>query len=163
MNIKMKFIFVIFLIPFLLYCCTSYPNSNQNNRQFIKSNNKNDMNNYNKLKEITIKVISGNVSINISGQIISKNMNGENIKENTINKIITLQENNEFKYVMKMDEFIMLNVMSIDNNDAKILVYEHDFNAVTIYEYNKNNITKEYIINGNNNLGKIISISNIYY
>jgi hypothetical protein len=163
MNIKMKFIFVIFLIPFLLYCCNSYPNSHQNNRQFIKSNNKNDMNNYNKLKEITIKVIFGNVNINISGQIISKNMNGENIKENTINKIITLQENNEFKYVMKMDEFIMLNVMSIDNNDAKILVYEHDFNAVTIYEYNKKIITKEYIINGNNNLGKIISISNVYY
>jgi hypothetical protein len=121
------------------------------------------MNNYNKLKEITIKVISGNVSINISGEIISKNMKGENIKANTINTTITLQENNEFKYVMKMDEFILLNVRSIDNSDAKILVYEHDYNAITVYEYNKKIISKEYIINGNNNLGKIISISNVYY
>ena len=115
------------------------------------------MNNYNKFKEIIIKVISGNVSLNISGHTASGNIN-----TNTINKTIALQENNEFKYNMIMDEIVILNVRSIDNNDAKILVSEYDNTGYTVYGNNKLIISKEYIIYGNNNLGKMISISNVY-
>jgi len=154
---KMKFIFIFLLFPFLFYCCASSSDSRQNVRYINKSNNKYDMNNYNKFKEIIIKVISGNVSLNISGHTASGNIN-----TNTINKTIALQENNEFKYNMIMDEIVILNVRSIDNNDAKILVSEYDNTGYTVYGNNKLIISKEYIIYGNNNLGKMISISNVY-
>jgi len=153
-----KFIFIFLLFPFLFYyCVSSSSDSRQNVRYIKKSNNKYDMNNYNKFKEIIIKVISGSVSLNISGHIAS-----ENINDNTINKTIALHENNEFKYNMIMDEIVILNVRSIDNNDAKILVSEYDNTGYTVYGNNKLIISKEYIIYGNNNLGKMISISNVY-
>jgi len=153
-----KFIFIFLLFPFLFYyCVSSSSDSRQNVRYINKSNNKYDMNNYNKFKEIIIKVISGNVSLNISGHTASGNIN-----TNTINKTIALQENNEFKYNMIMDEIVILNVRSIDNNDAKILVSEYDNTGYTVYGNNKLIISKEYIIYGNNNLGKMISISNVY-
>jgi hypothetical protein len=154
---KMKFIFIFLLFPFLFYYCASSSDSRQNVRYINKSNNKYDMNNYNKFKEIIIKVISGNVSLNISGYTVSENKN-----TNTINKTIALQENNEFKYNMIMNEIVILNVRSIDNNDAKILVSEYDNTGYTVYGNNKLIVSKEYIIYGSNNMGKMISISNVY-
>jgi hypothetical protein len=118
-------------------------------------------------RNIIIKAISGNVNLNISGHI-SENIyfakpdiyDGSGNKiiypidtpiveqgKQTINESIILYENNEFKYTLTIAEVIIVNVKSIDDNDAKILVFEYGIN-------------KEYTINGNNNLGQMISFKN---
>jgi hypothetical protein len=151
---KINVIFAFLIIIFSFYNCTS-------SAYYTKSGNRNIN------RAIIIRVISGNVNLNISGHISeniytnNKIMNddkGFKIIETTeapvalqgkktINENIILYENNEFKYTLTQAEVVIVNVRSIDNNDAKILVIEYDKN-------------KEYIIYGNNNLGQMISFKN---
>jgi hypothetical protein len=118
-------------------------------------------------RKIIIKVISGNVNLNISGHISENiyfydqnNYDNMGIKrmntvempivlqgKETINENIILYENNEFIYTITTAEVVIVNVRSIDDSDAKILVFEYG-------KY------KEYTIYGDNNFGQMVSFKN---
>ena len=112
-------------------------------------------------RDISIKVLSGNVYLNISGHI-SENvyLNIDHYSNNTffdspivfqgketINQNIILYETQEFKYTLTIAEVVIVNVKSIDDNDA----------IIVIFEYGKK---KEYKIDGQNRLGQIITFKN---
>jgi ribosomal protein L25 (general stress protein Ctc) len=146
--LKINVFFILFIFLFFNCAYTKSGNTNSN-------------------RDIIIKVIYGNVSLNISGHISediyyfypdSYDGKGNKIThagetpavvqgKETINQNIILYENQEFKYTLIITEAVIVNVKSIDGNDAKLLVSE----------YGKN---KEYIINGKNNLGQFISFKN---
>jgi hypothetical protein len=124
-------------------------------------------------RNIEIMAVSGTVNVDISGHIseniygFNKNIynpnvqNKENIKNNTpedlmpivdqgketINKKIILYEAQSFKYTLTTAEVVIMNIRSINNSDAKIIVSEHGRK-------------KEYIIDGKNQIGRMISFIN---
>jgi ABC-type enterochelin transport system permease subunit len=148
---KVNTLFIFLIILFTLYSCVTYTKSGNTNLN----------------RDILIKVVSGNVYLNISGHI-SENIYpyNQNIYDDikngiintiempivvqgkeTINQNMILYENDEFKHTLTMTEVVIVNVRTIDNEDAKILVFEYGRNT-------------EYIIYGNNNLGQTISFKN---
>jgi hypothetical protein len=115
-------------------------------------------------KIISIKVISGNVSMHISGHVsetIYAYSNTDLEKQNfhnektpiisqgriTINQEIIVYETQIFEYTLAIDEALMVNVRSVDDNDAQIIVIEQGNE-------------KEYAIDGRNKIGQIISFKN---
>jgi hypothetical protein len=120
-------------------------------------------------RDIKIMVVSGNAYIDISGHIsediytynqINYDEKGSiNIGNNTmemriveqgkktINEKIILNETQIFQYTLTTAEVVIINIRSVDSNDVKIIVSE----------YGKN---KEYIIDGKNQFGKMISFRN---
>ena len=120
-------------------------------------------------RNISIKVVSGNISINISGHI-SEDIYFNNlvhddhdklriIKDNTkdlpvvsqgkktINQNIILYERQEYKYTLATAEVVIMTIKTLDDNDTTIVVIE----------YGKE---REYKIIGQNKLGQIISFRN---
>jgi len=152
---KLKTVIPLLYLFFVLSGCA--------NSTYTKSGNQN----WN--RTISVKVVSGNIFINISGHI-SENIysgpprNDINDKyrttpkdidnspvvyqgKETINKTIILNENQEYKYTLTLAEAVIMTIKSIDDNDAIII----------ISEYGKE---KEYKIIGQNKLGQIISFKN---
>jgi hypothetical protein len=120
-------------------------------------------------RDIEIMIVSGNAYIDISGHIsediyiynqinydekgdinIGNNTMGMRIVEQgkeTINKKIILHETQKFQYILTTAEVVIINIRSIDSNDVKIIVSEYGQN-------------KEYIIDGKNQFGQMISFRN---
>jgi hypothetical protein len=124
-------------------------------------------------RDIEVAAASGAVSIDISGHI-SENIYLKNDRyynktktnsspaetlipktatpvveqgKETIRKTIILYETEKFKYTLTTAEALIMSVRSIDSNDAKLIVFEHGR-------------SKEYIIDGKNQLGRMISFKN---
>ena len=140
---------IYFLIfTFLLIGCASYTESENA-----------DLN-----STISIKVTSGNVFMGISGHISENNLDKQNFPNEktpivsqgkvtinqgnvTINQDIILYETQKFEYTLTNTEILMVNVRSVDDNDAQLMVTE----------YGKE---KRYKIDGNDKIGQIISFEN---
>ena len=147
-----RFILILFVLTLFVSCYTSI---------YTRSGNTNSN------RDIVIKVTSGNVNMNISGHIseniyVNNQSRYGNIEnrmfdpmetaivlqgKETINQQIILNENQEFKYTLTMTEAVIVNIRSVDENDARLVVFERGKNT-------------EYIISGNNNLGQTISFKN---
>ena len=113
---------------------------------------------------IAIKAISGNVSMHLSGHI-SNNIyaysNTDLEKQNlhnekapaisqgrvSIDQEVILYETQTFGYTLGIDEALMINVRSVDDNDAQLIIVEFGQE-------------KEYTIDGKNKIGQIISFKN---
>jgi hypothetical protein len=140
----------IFFVMFvsLLIGCASYTESENA-----------DINN-----TISIKVTSGNVFMGISGYISENDPDKQNFPHEktpvvsqgkvtvnqgnvTIDQDIILYETQKFEYTLANTEILMVNVRSVDDNDAQLMVTE----------YGKE---KKYKIDGNNKIGQIISFEN---
>jgi hypothetical protein len=120
-------------------------------------------------RNIEIIAVSGDVYIDISGHIsedlytydqINYDEKGNiNIRNSTteilvvaqgketINKKIILHETETFQYTLTTAEVVIMSIKSVDSNDVKIIVSEYGQN-------------KEYIIDGENQFGKMISFKN---
>ena len=125
--------------------------------------------NVNLNRDIFIKVLSGSVHASISGHIgenvyfdipFRNEFEGQKIipdntrqtpmvlqGTNTVNQSMILHENQEFHYTLTTAEIVILNIRSIDDNDAKILVFEYGRE-------------KEYKIPGQNKTGQIFLFRN---
>jgi hypothetical protein len=148
--VKQKYCCFLFIFLGLVLCnCVSI---------YTKSGNAN----WN--RTISIKVLSGNVYLDISGHISEDIYFDNNIYQNkqnnnfidspvvsqgkeTINQSIVLNETQEFRYTLTTAEVVIANIRSIDENDAILI----------ISEYNRE---KEYTIDGQNKLGQIITFIN---
>jgi hypothetical protein len=129
---------------------------------YTKSGNSN----FNRIIEIT--VTSGNAYFDISGHI-SEDVYAYNYIEykergtvisapkmekqvvsqgkKTISEKVILYKTQKFKYTLTTAEVVIMNVKSLDGNDA----------TVTVFEYGQ---TREYKIDGNNQFGRTILFKN---
>jgi hypothetical protein len=113
---------------------------------------------------ISIKVTSGNVSMNLSGHIseniysaVESDLEKQNFPNEktpivsqgraTIQQNIILYETQEFNYALTYAEVLMVNIRSVDDNNAQLMVIE----------YGK---AREYKIDGKNKFGQVISFRN---
>ena len=118
-------------------------------------------------RNVSIRVISGSVNINISGHISeniylenpinleTRTISNDNITrtqiasqgKETINQQIVLYETQEFEYTLTTSEVVIMNIRSLNDEDARI----------NVTEYGRE---REYIIIGQNRLGQIITFKN---